>query len=366
MFTENDLQELLDFRAKNSMLSIYLNTDPTQGSADGYKLRLRNMLKEVDRKEDVEAVERYFDFEYDWYGKAVAVFSCQSADFFRAYSFAVPIQNRIRIGERPHVKPLADLLDAYGGYGVVLVDKQDARLFYFHLGELQEEEDLRGTDIRRTKRGGSSQFPGRRGGIAGRTNYVEEATERNLKDTAELATRFFAEKNVRRVLIGGTDETVNQFRNHLPKSWQSLVVGTFPIQKTASQSEVLEIALEVGLEADRKREAQLLNMIVTSAAKGHGGVVDLEDTLNALHDGRIQVLVIREGYRAPGFRCEGCSYLTSEKISECPFCGNVFEKIPDAVELAVSRVLRSGGDVEVIRSSNIHTDFKDMGATLRY
>jgi len=59
-------------------------------------------------------------------------------------------------------------------------------------------------------------------------------------------------------------------------------------------------------------------------------------------------------------------YLTSEKISECPFCGKGFAQISDSVELAVSRVLRAGGDVEVVRSTNIHTDFKQIGAILRY
>jgi peptide subunit release factor 1 (eRF1) len=366
MFTEQDLQELLEFKARRPVVSVYLNTDPSQGSADAYKLRLRSMLKDLDLKEDVEAIERFIDFDFDWSGRGVAVFSCQSEGFFRAYTFAFPFQDRVRISDRPHVKPLADLLDAYGGYGVALVDKQEARLFYFHLGELREEEDLSGEAVRRTKRGGGSQAPGRRGGTAGQTQYVKEVTQRNLKDAAEFAARFFSDNNVRRVLIGGTEENVTQFRSHLPKAWQSLVVGTFPISMTASQAEVLQRALEAGQSAERRREAQLVERVVTTAAKGRGGVIDLEDTLNAVHDGRVQILVIREGYRAPGFRCLGCGYLTSEKLESCPFCNSKFEKIPDAVELAVRRVMRDGGEVEVVRDSVKLKDFGYIGALLRY
>jgi peptide subunit release factor 1 (eRF1) len=366
MFTERDLQELLDFKTGQPVLSVYLNRDPSQGSADAYKLRLRSMLKDLELKADVADAENYFDFDFDWTGRSVAVFSCHPEGFFRAFAFAVPIRERVRVGERPYVKPLADLLDAYGGYGVALVDKQDARLFYFHLGELLEEEDLSGEAVRRTKRGGGSQAAGRRGGVAGQTKYVEEVTERNIKEAAEFAARFFSDNNVRRVLIGGTDENATRFRSHLPKAWQSLVVGSFPISKTASQTEILERAMEVGRQAERQREARLVRKILTTAAKGRGGVVDLEDTLNAVHAGRVQILVIREGYRAHGYRCQGCGYLTSEVLGTCPFCGKQFDRIPDAAELAVRRVMSDGGEVEVVRDSEGLKEFGDIGALLRY
>jgi peptide subunit release factor 1 (eRF1) len=270
------------------------------------------------------------------------------------------------VSERPYVKPLADLMDSYGGYGIALVDKQSARLFHYHLGEIREQEGLVGESVRRTKRGGSSQYPGRRGGVAGRTNYVAEVTERNMKDAADFAAQFFTENNVRRVLIAGTDENVNAFRSHLPKAWQSLVVGTFPMSMTASSTEVMERAFEVASQAEQLREAHLLKTLVTSTAKGRGGVIDLEETLNAVRGGRVMTLIIQEGYRAPGYRCQGCGYLTANLVESCPFCGNSFDQIPDAVELAVRQVMQEGGEVEVLHGADGDQDFKGIGALLRY
>lgn len=366
MFTEHDLRELLDFKTEKQFLSVYLNTDPSQGSADAYKLRLRSMMKDVNAKDDVQNIEAYIDFDYDWSGRGVAMFSCAGEDFFRAFSFAVPVRDRVRISERPHVKPLADLLDFYGGYGVALVDKIDARLFYFHLGELLEGEELSGESVRRTKRGGGSQALGRRGGTAGQTNYVEGVADRNIKEAAEFSSRFFGEFNVRRVLIGGTEENITVFRNHLPKTWQSLVVGSFPISKNANKTEIMERALLVGQEAEQQKQVKLVQALITNEAKGLGGVINLEETLNAVHDGRVHILIIREGYRSPGFRCQGCGYLTTEQLESCPFCENQFEKIPDAVELAVRRVMRDGGEVEVLRDTVVDQDFDKIGAILRY
>jgi len=150
MFTETELQELLKFQSSHPVLSVYLNTDTTEGTADYYKRNLRSMLKDVSLQDDVFAVERFFDHEYDWSGRSVVIFSCAPDGFLKTFSLAVPLRSRVRVGNKPHVKPLADILDAFGGYGVVLVDKQGARLFYFHLGELLEQEGTVGETVRRT------------------------------------------------------------------------------------------------------------------------------------------------------------------------------------------------------------------------
>ncbi|RPI21214.1 MAG: hypothetical protein EHM70_25440 [Chloroflexota bacterium] len=366
MLTEKDLHELLKIQAKHPVLSVYLNTDPTEGNAEYYRRHLRSLLKNINLPEDVFAVERYLEHEYDWSGHSVAVFSCAAEDLFRAYPLAVPVRSRVRIGNQPHVKALADILDAFGGYGVALVDKQGARLFYFHMGDLREQEGTMGEAVRHTKRGGSSQFPGRRGGVAGQTNYAEEVAERNMREAAEFAARFFADNNVRRVLIGGTDDNIAQFRSMLPKSWQSLIVGTFPMSMTANKENVLERAMQIGLEAEHRREAHLVKTVVTGAAKGRGGVINLNDTLSALHDGRVQTLIIRDGYRAPGYRCLGCGYLTAEKTDACPFCGKDIESIPDAVEMAVHEVMKTGGEVEVLHDGQMADEFENIGAVVRY
>jgi len=366
MLTERDLQELLEFQSEHPVLSVYLNTDPALGSSDVYKLKLRSNLKEVDLPEDTSIIERYFDHEYDWSGRSVALFSCAMEDFFRAYPIAVSVRSRVRISNRPHVKPLADLLDSYGGYGVALIDKQGARLFSFHMGQLQEQEGILGESVRRFKHGGGSQAAGRRSGEAGQTYHSEGITERNMKEAAEFASQFFSENHIRRVLIGGTDDNTTQFRTQLPKSWQSLIVGTFPISMTASHAEVMTRAMEIGKQAELQRERQLLNAVITGSEKKRGGVTGLDETLRAVHEGRVHRLLILNGFRAAGYRCRGCGYSTAQAMDQCNYCGNTFEKIPDAVELAVHKVLQDGGEVDVLHDNTTLQEYGNIGGLLRY
>ncbi len=366
MLTEKNLQELLGYQSDHQVLSVYLNTDPTEGSADVYKSNLRSMLKEIKLTSDVLAVENYFSREFDWSGRSMVVFSCSPDKFFRAYSLAIPVRNQVIISNQPHVKPLASLLDHYGGYGVALVDKQGARLFSFHLGELKEQEGILGESVRHTKHGGASAKPGMRGGMTGQTHYEDEVAGRNFRDISDFAAHFFSENNVRRVLIGGTEENIALLRNQLPKSWQSLIVGTFPMSMTASKLDVLERTMQIGKEAEFRKEEQLLKKLVTGASKDRGAVLDLDETLSAVHDGRVQALVIQDGYRASGYRCQGCGYITSQELPVCQFCGSKFEQIPDAVEMAVHKVMKGGGDVEVLQHVHKIAGFTSIGALLRY
>ena len=345
MLTNDAINELLDYENKNPILSIYLDTS----NSDSYKLNLRSMLKEVDLPKDVEAATRYIEHEYHQEGRSLAIFSCAADNYFQAYPLSVAVHDRIHIGNKPYVRPLANILDAYGAYGVALVDKQGARLFHFHLGELLEQEGVLGDEVRQVRGVQSSKNP----------------VKRNLKETAEFAVAFWEKKKVRRVLIGGTEENVAQCQKNLPKKWQSLVVGTLSLGMKANHAEVLEEAIKVGAAAEAKREAGLVLSMNTAAAKHTEGVVGLRDTLRVAHEGRVQILLVDENFHAPGYRCNGCGHLTAEKPDACPFCDGEIIKITDAAEVAVRKVMLSGGVVEIIRD-NEEMAKAGIGALLRY
>jgi peptide chain release factor subunit 1 len=365
MLSEKDLRELLDYSTTDPVVSVYLNTDTTEGNADTHKRRMRSMVREINLTDDVQAIERFFDLEYNWSGRGVAVFSCKPQNYFRAYPLAVPVRNLIHISDRPSVKPLAALLDNYGGYGVVLIDKQGARLFSFHMGELTEQEGVLGETVKRSKHGaGASAVPGRRGsGVASRS--VEETVDRNMKEAVEFATRFFEENRVRRILVGGTDENVKLFCSLLPKSWHSLVMGTFPMSMTATHNEVKNRALQIGIEVEKEREARLVERLITNSAKNSGAVIGLDATLEAVNHGKVQTLIISEGFRKNAFRCKGTGWLTMHPEEVCSGEEDT-ETVYDVVDLLVNQVMRSGGDVEVVMSNDQLESAGKIGAILRY
>jgi peptide chain release factor subunit 1 len=378
MFSEQDLRELMEFRsASTPVLSLYLNVDPTRQKADQYKLRLRSLLKEVTGKaeaEDVSAIERYFDFEFDWQAKGIAVFSCQNEDFWRVHPMAVPVENRVYVYDRPYIKPLTDVLDAYGRYGVIVVDREGARFYKYSLGELEEATGVLGEEVKRLKHGGGATgrrggmaAAGRRGGMAAAGRREEGVAYRNLKDAAESATRFFDGSGITRLVLGGTEENVSQFKELLPRAIHTHVIGSFSIGASASEAEVQARSMEVIEEAAQEREAERVEQLIAGWKRGYGSAVGLADTLAALQEGRVGILLVSAGYEASGYRCQNCNYLTlNGQANACNLCGGKLEPISDVVDSAVHRALGQGIEVEIVRGIVEFAALGGIGGILRY
>jgi len=365
MFSEKDLQALLDYSEEGQVLSLYLHTDPSKVNPEAAKIELRNLLKSVDLPNDAQVIEDYINLEYDWSAKGLAVFSNQDEGFFHVYPLGLSVSNEVYMGKQPTVRPLVQLLDTFMGWSVVLVDKQGARLFSFNLGELGEMDGIAGDDVKQTKRGGGNAMPGRMGG-SGASAKVENIIDKNIKEVIDFATEFFQQQHIRRIMIGGTDDNISRLMEELPKAWQSLVVGDFPMSMIASHPEVLEQATVEALAAQEKLSKNLVEQAITQAAKGSTGVTGLIDTLNAIHEGRVRTLLVSQEYEQEGYRCSGCGYLTTQELDKCPFCGSSFEIIENAVEMAVQEALQKNTDVKIVQGNETLEKAGHITAILRY
>ncbi len=365
MFSEKDLQSFLEYSTEGQVLSVYLNTDPTESNTEAVNLRLRNLLKTVDLLEDVRAVTDFVNLEYDWAARGLAIFSHQAEQDFRTYQFNLSVPDKVFVGEKPCIRPLVRLMGIFNGWGVVLVDKQGARLFSYNMGEMEEKMGVDGEEVKQTKRGGGNAMPGRMGGSGASAN-IENIIDRNIKEVIELTIAFFNQQRVRRIMIGGTDDNIARFKEAMPKSWQSLVVGEFPMSMTASQQDVLEKVTEEALLVRKKVIQSLVDQAFTLAAKGSTGVTGLIDTLNAIHEGRVKTLIVSEDYEQTGYRCTGCGYLTIQQLDSCPFCSGTFKTIEAAVEFAAQEALRSNADVKVVRENEKLEQAGHIAAILRY
>lgn len=369
MIDETVLQELLAHAPSSPVLSVYLDLDPMNSAPDAVRARLREILRpfEGEAEDDIEAVLHHFDYGRGHRGRSLAMFSHRVGHFFRAYSFDLSLRSRARWSDRPYIKPLADLFDNYGYGAAAIVDQRALRLFHFHLGHLEEEAGTLGEPIRRAKGGGASSFPGRLGGIAGRSRHTAEVADRNLRESAEAAAAYFQSRRARRIMLGGHPTTVARFRSLLPKTWKSLIVAEFTIEMDAGIEVIQERVLSLAQAAESRAEHERIRALVTAASKGQDGVVHLDETLQAIQQGRVMTMFVRDGFRAPGFECTGCGDVTAKRpLDGCPYCGRAYREISDAVELAIRRVLRNGGEVDIVGPTTGLEEAGSIGARLRY
>jgi peptide subunit release factor 1 (eRF1) len=143
-------------------------------------------------------------------------------------------------------------------------------------------------------------------------------------------------------------------------------VGEFPIGMSAGYLEVLEQASQKVLDVNEKVNQALVKQSITLAAKGSNGVIGLIDTLNAIREGRVKTLLVLDDFAQAGYRCDGCGYLSVQEVKTCPFCNGHFQRIDDAVEMAVREAIRNNADVKVLTHDPTLEQHGKISAILRY
>ncbi|GMQ78484.1 MAG: hypothetical protein BMS9Abin02_0998 [Anaerolineae bacterium] len=373
MIRQDDLQELLAVDAGQGVIvSLYMNADTTQETSETIKKQARALMKDANcPAKDFKAIENYLNFSHDWGKPGLAVFSSAELDFFRAFPLAIAFRNRIRLSNKPHVKPLAHLLEHYAHYGVIVVDRTEARFFEYHLGELQSTGGATGEDVRKLKLGGGSARSGRtssatgqRGGQGGR--HEEEVVQRNIREFSSKANKFYSLRPIRRLFIGGTNETVAQFREQLSKQLQSQIAAVFAVDMNTGEHELRAKALDLMGQANLEREEKLVKTMIASAAKGGNAVLGLDATLRTVSEGRVQTLIVSDGYRSPGYHHQNSNLLAARQDYTAAIGDDEPEKVEDVVEAAVYRTIEQGGKVEIVSDNSQLEDAGRIGAILRY
>ena len=362
MINQSELQQLASFKAEGEgVLSLYLNTDMTQQPKEQSRLVLRNLLDAValgTPDEDRERVERFFDLEYDWQSRSVALFSSLAQGLWRVYPLAVAMDSQAHASDRVYLAPLTALLDEYGRHGVILVDRESARFLLIQMGEIVEDSEWVGEDLKRHKQGGFA--------AARYQRHVDKQAEQNLKLAAEAAVRFCKETDCQGIILGGADDTLSQFEAMLPKALQKTVIGTISADMADAPDDLMARALQLIAQQERRKEQRLVEQMITGAAKGAGAVIGLADTYYVAHQGRVHTLVVDKDFESEGYLCDGCGFISAQPISTCPSCGEEPQKIADAVNRTMQKVIESGGEVEVVSENEALREAGCIGAILRY
>ena len=190
--------------------------------------------------------------------------------------------------------------------------------------------------------------------------------QRNLREAAAAAVEFFASRKIRRLFLGGTLETIGKFRDLLPKQMQSCLAGQFQIDNDAGEHEVRQKSLALLQEANAVRETTLVRRLVEEASPGGSVVTGLEETLPMIFSGRVQTLIVSDGFRHKGYRYADTGYLSTKLVIDQPEAAGEPVEVEDVVEEAVSQALSNGGHVELISDNADLDQIGRIGAILRY
>ena len=115
-----------------------------------------------------------------------------------------------------------------------------------------------------------------------------------------------------------------------------------------------------------EREDKALGRLAELFGSNGRAASGLADVLTAVHEQRVETLLVDRGYTAPGVCCPQCGLLGGEGISECPADGTPVDRRDDVVEAAIARAIRQSADVQVIRDRPELASHGHIAALLRF
>jgi peptide chain release factor subunit 1 len=367
------LRELAALRPHpHKVLSLYLNLDPSefptprqrsselQSLLDGVERELReDSLAHEQRDElrrDLERVRAYFEREFDASGtRGVAVFAATGIDLFDVHRLSRPIRSEVTIDDSPFIEPLT-LLPGEDGWCVLLVNRQLARILCGDGTTLREVVSMVDDVHRWHDQGGWSQARYQRG--------IQKETKDHLKHACDELFKLSKRGMVRRLIIGSPEEMRGEVEHTLHSYLRERIAGWLDIDVKARPSEVAREASAV-IEADeRAREREWLDRLQSELGRNSRGVAGLGDTLEALNERRVEGLLVKPGYRAPGYASAAADFLSTEP-GQSP-TGEELQEHDDVIEPALESALEQSAEVVVIRH---HPDLEalgSIGAVLRY
>jgi peptide chain release factor subunit 1 len=377
--TSELLRRLADLHPDGAcVLSLFLNLDPSQfGTAPARASEANALIDEAERqlretdglshdqqqalRHDIERARDHFrSSAFSAEGAhGFALFACGPVNFFETIKLPRPVETRAVIDDSPWVEPLAEL-GTRGSWAVLLVNRKTARMLRGSPDRLVElppvEDDVHGQH----DQGGWSQARYQRS--------VEKEVHDHLKRTGEVAFRRWRRTPFDRLLLGGPEEILPAMEERLHPYLRERVAGRVKVDVEASTTEdVADAAAGVIEDLDRARERDAIDRLVEGVASGGRGAAGLEDTIAALNERRVGVLLVAEGLTAPGVICPRDGWVGVEGPDRCPVDGTELEHRSDIIERAIELAITQSADVLIGRHHREALEqHGGIGAVLRF
>lgn len=290
--------------------------------------------------------------------RGLAFFACSERDLFEVVDLPVPVRSEVTVNAVAAVGQLEQVVEAAEPLGVLLVDRQRTRMFVFQLGDLVEhtehnDELPRDVDVRGEKE---------RGDLA---HHVSELAHQHLRRAADTAFGVYKKRPFAGFCLGVPDELSAALEAALHPYLRERLCGRVAITPAAGIEEVRKAAIEVETRAEVAREAAMVERMLAEVGAGGRGAEGLDQTLAALVQRRVDVLLVSDGYQVEGWRCAGCGNLTTVG-RRCKPCGAEMEPVDNVIDEAVDLALDSSARVAIC-TDNADLDVHGrIGALLRY
>jgi peptide chain release factor subunit 1 len=377
--TRERLRRLAETRPTDGkVISLFINLDPSEfATAPARATEVRSVLDRAARlvredegldhaahtalRADLERIQSELTNRgVDAKGAhGLAVFASSPVDLFEVLKLSEPVEHEPVIADRPFIEPLS-AIGAPQRWCVLLVNRRTARLFCGLGGALEELELIQDDVHRQHDQGGWSQARYQRS--------VDKEVADHLRHSAEVAFGLLKADVPAGILVGAPQELVNDFEAVLHPYLRERLAGRLDIDVEHSSADDVRRAAQPAIDdaARAAQDAALERMAEAFGARSGRAASGLDEVLVALHEQRVEILLVDAGFAAPGVECPVDGWLSAHEVATCPADGSATDPRADVVETAIARALIQSADVQVLRDRPELASHGRIAAVLRF
>ena len=297
---ERLLDRLLNFEpAPAPVISLYLDARADQHGQQTFLPFVRKQLNERSKtyenhsderlsfEEDFVRITRYLEGQVPASVQGLAIFACSAAnDWFEVGQFEAPFErNRLFVSDRPHVYPLARLIDQYRRYAVVLADTNRAQIFVFAAGRAVEREEVENVKTKHSKVGGWSQARYQR--------HEQNYHTQHAKEVVEMLEKIVRNEGIEQIILAGDEATVIPLlREQMSKEISDKVIDALSLGINTPEHELLEESLTAFQRHDSLTDMEKVERLMNEYRADDLGVAGVPETLAALSNGQVEEMLI--------------------------------------------------------------------------
>ncbi len=370
---DDDLTQLRELHSATwPIWSLYLDLSPERRQQAPLRLRFKTLARAAEEHSDIQQrptvaraafaedqarIDAFLASAPEIEGRGLAIFCSSELGLWRVFRLPVAVTDRLEIADRPYLRPLLTLIDEFERYLVVLIDAGTARFTDVFMGAIEDVTALT-THVQ----------PASGDWVEWTTHRHDEQLRRHARSVVARIEARWQEQSYDWLVIGGTEEARGALRQELPKTLQERLAGELPLSPQIELPRVLERVLQIEREHEQRIEAERVETLITTALKGGPAVLGLDDTLQAVMEERVQILLVEDGFTQPGWTCAYCRSLGVRSEPACPVCGASLSTVEDVVDVALERTLEQRGAIEILRGDARAELARHghIGALLRY
>lgn len=378
MLSRAELDTLQGFKGDHEQMfvSLYLDVDGSRfpNRAD-YEAELKSMIRSARKtlegeqfpgrgqasalEDELTEISRYISIDFRRDGaRGLALFSCRPAGLWQPLPLGVKVDNSLSLDWQPRVAPLAEVMDRHRNLGVLVTNKERARIFQSFAGEIVERTEILDQVPGHHDQGGWGQSKLQR--------WHDLEVREHLKRACEAMLDLFKRERFEALILSVPDELTSELDRVMHQYLKERVAGRFTADINAGADEINARVAEIESGLRKDEEAALLESLSAELSAGKNLVGGLDDVLAALNQRRVETLIVESGYTEPGRRCHSCNTLTYSEET-CPSCNLDAEPTLDIVDDAKESAVRQGAVIYTVEPGHPAMKQADhIAARLRY